>query len=229
MHSLSAAMAVSTRMGMSDDTPMLPRDALRRIRERQGLTRAALAERVDTAERVIAALERGEQRLSDVWIAKLAPAMNAASADLLAEAPFAHQVVVLGRAQAGSWSEAWEWPDDLRYTVAVPLTERQARARVYGVEVVGDSMDRIYPEGSVCVVASLNRLGETAQSGRRYLIERKRGGAIETTIKRLQVRDDVWWLVPESDNPIHQAFPMNDPDADEVRIRGRIIRSIRAE
>lgn len=205
------------------DVEKPPREQLRRARERAKLSRAALADRVDTAERVIASLERGEQRLSDVWIEKLAPALNISPADLFLPAPLAPQVSVVGRVAAGVFVPELEWEQELQYTVALPLTPRVVRAAAFGLEVGGDSMDMIYPEGSVVVVAKLERLGEVPQPNRIYVIERDVDGLREYTLKRLVMKGADAWLVPMSSNPEHQAVRLQINDGETIRIRARVV------
>jgi phage repressor protein C with HTH and peptisase S24 domain len=131
------------------------------------------------------------------------------------------------------WKEAWEIPADEwevftgRADIAVPVQRR------FGLRVVGDSMNAIYPPGTILECTQYT--GEDViPSGKRVIALRKRfDGTVEATVKEL-VRDNDGneWLVPRSTNPAHQAFRGNEPDAPDivsVEIVGIVVASIRPE
>ena len=60
---------------------------VRELREAEGLTRAALADKMGCGVTTIVKLERGEQRLSDVWIYRISDALGVYPADLLDGGP----------------------------------------------------------------------------------------------------------------------------------------------
>lgn len=138
-----------------------------------------------------------------------------------------------GEVAAGVWKEAWEIPADEwgiftgRADVAVPVQRR------FGLKVVGDSMNEIYPEGTIleCVQYDGN---DIIPSGKRVIAVRHRiDGTVEATVKEL-VRDDsgAEWLVPRSTNPVHQAFrgdQPGDPAITRVEIVGIVVASTRLE
>jgi SOS-response transcriptional repressor LexA len=138
-----------------------------------------------------------------------------------------------GDVAAGVWKEAWEIPADEwevftgRADIAVPVQRR------FGLRVVGDSMNAIYPPGTILECTQYT--GEDViPSGKRVIALRKRfDGTVEATVKEL-VRDNDGneWLVPRSTNPAHQAFRGNEPDAPDivsVEIVGIVVASIRPE
>jgi transcriptional regulator with XRE-family HTH domain len=63
----------------------LPPNRIRELREARGMSRAALAERAETAAAQIQKLELGLRQLTHTWMLKLAPALDCAPADLLPE------------------------------------------------------------------------------------------------------------------------------------------------
>lgn len=140
---------------------------------------------------------------------------------------------VKGEVAAGVWREAWEFPADEwemftgRADISAPLKER------FGLRVVGDSMNEVYPTGSVieCVKYDGSALIE---SGRRVVVQRTRvDGSIETTVKEL-LRDPegVEWLCPRSTNPSFIPFRAGEPEDPGIvgiEIIGLVVGSYRPE
>ena len=130
------------------------------------------------------------------------------------------------------FKEAWEIDPDQwevftgRADVAAPIRER------FGLRVVGDSMDIIYPPGSIleCVRYS----GQDITSGKRVIVQRVRDDdRVETTVKEYIVdAAGVPWLVPRSSNPALQAPIRADkpePGIVTVEIFAIVVASIRPE
>jgi transcriptional regulator with XRE-family HTH domain len=60
---------------------------IRALRRQRGLTTVELAERADTSNQQIGRLERGERRLTQDWMDRLAEALDCAPWELLPAAP----------------------------------------------------------------------------------------------------------------------------------------------
>lgn len=143
------------------------------------------------------------------------------------------QLFVIGEVAAGVFKEAWRMPPEewAAYTgradVAAPLAKR------FGLRVAGDSMNLLYPAGTVLDCVEYDGR-EVVPSGKRVIVQRTRtDGTVEATVKEL-VRDSegIEWLVPRSTNPAHQAFRGDKPDSLDiarVEIMGIVVASIRPE
>lgn len=140
---------------------------------------------------------------------------------------------IKGEVAAGVWREAWEYEQDEweaftgRADVKAPPLDR------FGLRVVGDSMNEIYPDGSIleCI---FYRQDYEIPSGKRVIVQRKRAnGQIETTVKELIRTDDgATWLRPRSTNPSFLPFRgdrPDDPDVTEVVIMAVVVASTRPE
>lgn len=140
---------------------------------------------------------------------------------------------VKGEVAAGVWKEAWEFePDDWetftgRGDLPAPSSER------FGLRVTGDSMNEVYPSGSI--IECLRYDGsEPIANGRRVVVQRTRvDGSLETTVKELiRTEDDVLWLRPRSTNPAFAPFrgdEPDDPDVTRVEIIAIVVGSYRPE
>lgn len=140
---------------------------------------------------------------------------------------------VIGEVQAGVFKTAWQRDRDDwesftgRPDLITPIQER------FGLRVVGDSMNLLYPEGTI-LECCYYRGHDVIPSGKRVIVQRtRRDGAIEATVKELQ-RDEAGdeWLVPRSSNPAHRAFRgdrPDDPEIERVEIIAIVVASIRLE
>jgi len=148
--------------------------------------------------------------------------------------PFRESAMVLGTVQAGIYSEASEWPPDDRYPVPVLDDPDFYVCPKFGLEVAGDSMDLVYPPGSIVVCVTLPHVDRNPLPGERVVVQRRNSAnEIEATLKEYQIDNDgVPWLWPRSSNPDFQSPIRYDQDAqqgDEVRITAIVIMSIQPE
>jgi phage repressor protein C with HTH and peptisase S24 domain len=113
----------------------------------------------------------------------------------------------------------------------VPDDPNYRSLTLYAGRVVGDSMNRVYPDGTIVVLSRMaQRPGEILE-GKRYHIRRTRaGGLIEETIKTL-VRDSKgrYWMQPESDSPEFAAVPLDGGEDETIELIGRVRWSVRPE
>lgn len=142
------------------------------------------------------------------------------------------QLFIKGTIAAGVWTDAdhMEENDWQIFTgspdVIAPLRDR------YGLRVEGDSMDQLYPPGTVLeCVKYWNR--DEIPSGKRVIVQRTReDGEHETTVKEFVIgQDGERWLVPRSSNPAFQSFRADVPDEGITRIEivAIVVASIRYE
>lgn len=142
------------------------------------------------------------------------------------------RLYVKGEVAAGVWKEAWEFDADDwevftgRADIAAPIRTR------FGLRVKGDSMNLIYPPGSIVECVAYD--DRTIENGRRVIVRQQRqDGRLETTVKELVTdQEGVVWLVPRSTNPAFQApirMDRPDPDVEKIEIIGIVVSSIRPE
>jgi SOS-response transcriptional repressor LexA len=140
---------------------------------------------------------------------------------------------VKGEVAAGVWREAWEFdPDEWEVFTGRSDIAASPRER-FGLRVVGDSMNEVYPPGTIIECVSYRGDGAIL-AGKRVVVLRKRiDGTVETTVKELVLDPDGrTWLRPRSTNPAFQAFPADSPDSPDitrVEIIGIVVASIRPE
>lgn len=139
---------------------------------------------------------------------------------------------VTGHVQAGSFQEATEWLQGDWFNVNIPIsTEYSGKAK--GLQVRGDSMNEIYPDGSVVIWVELEHLEREPKTGERVIVYcYSAANGVEATVKEYREGDGQKWLWPRSTNPKHQQ-PLSAGDMptsfDEVVVKGIVIGSYRPE
>lgn len=118
------------------------------------------------------------------------------------------QIQVCGEVQAGVWKEAQEWPLTDRYEITIPQDSAYPGLKRYGLMVKGQSMNRVFQEGSVVIVINFSELGRRPRNGD-YVVAMQRSAvsdSFEATIKAVQIKAGgqmVLW--PQSTEPEFQA------------------------
>lgn len=185
-----------------------------------GITQAQLGKAVGlTSQSAVSNILLGKRRIKLDERAAIERALSASpdENEFLSPGP---TLFIKGQVQAGYFADSWEVPEDEweRYTgradIAVPTSRR------FGLRVVGDSMNEVYPPGTIldCVVWEGH---EPIPNGKRVIVRRKQyGDGVETTVKEYRRGvDGIEWLVPRSNNPAFQApFRCDRPGDDIERI-----------
>jgi len=117
------------------------------------------------------------------------------------------QIEVRGDVQAGVWREAIEWPAVDWYAITVPIDAAYQGFHRYGLKVCGQSMNKVFPEGSVVVVINFGDLGRLPKTGDFVVAVQRcsKTDQYEATVKAVQIRDDgtvILW--PQSWDPAFQ-------------------------
>lgn len=155
------------------------RNRLKELREVRGLKVAELAKAVGTTASKIYKLEDGSQRLTDAWLAKLAPALRVAPADIIATGPLSVPMT-LTIAAAFSEHAPFDLPEP-HERIYPPRSVLRAEECV-AAHIADDSADRIYPPGSVLIVRPLAKLKTGLRLGQKVVVRkfRTRAGAGDT-------------------------------------------------
>lgn len=210
---------------------------LKELRKRRGLSQAQLAERVGVEQPTVQRWEKGT-RLPDLEkLEGLAKALGTTPGALLDGGnelqALGPTLFVKGDVQAGLWREAVERerPDWEAFTgradVNAPMSDRG------GMRVIGESMNVLYPHGSIIEYVKLMG-GAELESGKRVIVQRERDdGEFEVTVKEYLVDDaGKQWLVPRSTHPEFQTpWRLDRPEEGivEVRVLAVVVASVRPE
>lgn len=222
----------SARPAALKGAPRYPNRINELARERD-LTHDDLAAALGVNRTTIADRARGSVPMNQDWQRRLAELFQVPLREIL-ERPQAEglrNVAVTVSLQAGAWGEAHGFEEGQRDSVMVPDDAALKSLTLYGGLIVGDSMNKIYPNGSIVVLSRMAQRPNEILEGRRYHIRVTRaGGEVEETIKTL-VRDGAgnYWMQPESDSPAYAAIPLDSGPDSTVELIGRVRYAIRRE
>lgn len=142
-------------------------------------------------------------------------------------------IPIQGAVAAGVWRERMEYDESEWETftgapdVEAPMSHR------FGLRVEGDSMDVLYPPGTV--LECVRYWGEhIIPNGKRVIVQRVRSdGEVETTVKEyFEDGTGIVWLVPRSNNPAFQSpFRVDQPESgiESISVVALVVASTRYE
>ena len=196
---------------------------IRRLREQRGLTQEQLGKMVDVSRSTITQWERGwtTPRMGNVQL--LAGALGVSTADIIAdELPPSNAIKpttakpayapLLGRVHAGKAQE----PDVLQDAVPVPYEIIKRHPQGYFLQVEGDCMDNVYPEGCYILIDPEQRpsngsIAVVSIDGADYVMRRLYRGA-NTLI-----------LSPDSHNAEHEDMVFAATTEHTVEFHGTVV------
>ena len=131
---------------------------------------------------------------------------------------------VVGNIQAGNWIDR-SLIDDSEEHEIIPVARdpRFPYAKQYALAVLGDSMDKEYPEGSYVTVVDWFDSGLAVKDGLTVHVERYNGSLVEMTLKCVETINGVKMLAPRSSNPRHLPLKLEGDAGTEIVIKGVVI------
>ncbi len=198
---------------------------LREIRKSRGLTLEQVGEMVGTSATQISRLERSKRKLHEDWLKKFGDAFGLHMTEFLSQSgPSSEGMTVLGSVGAGMWHEIGMSVQKETSTVPLGNDLRYPALSQYALKVVGDSMDKVFPDGQYIVCVPWAELGRELRNKDLVVIERRKHGLSEATVKRVQMSKGTCKLMPESTSPRWQEpLVLNGSEDEEVIITALVI------
>ncbi|AXC27584.1 MULTISPECIES: LexA family transcriptional regulator [Acetobacter] len=150
-------------------------------------------------------------------------------------------VFVKGAVQAGRWKDAVEWAPTDWYPVYTPTNIRYPNVEKFGLLVRGDSMNKVYPDGSIVIAIKFSDIGSCPQIGQRVVVVRRSVDGFEATVKKFD-KDGKGRIIlwPESFSPEYQqpiildgahkeVYDGSSACAPDVSIEALVVGSYRSE
>lgn len=193
---------------------------IKELRKKKGLTQEALASKINCTTSQVIKLERGERRLSDVWLDRLAPALDATRAEILGEkATFQDHLnrryKVIGKVNAGVFTNETDVPVSEQEAIVLPTGSHPWANEFYVLEVCGDSMDKLgIVDGSYIACLDIKQYVTKLESGDLVVARRSdNNGRHETVLMQVEIQaDGNYWIYPRSSNPeFQQPFKIRPP------------------
>lgn len=198
---------------------------LKEMRERAGLTQQQLAEKIGVTQQTIWYYENGRREMKSGVLVELSNALECTVSDLLGlnevkgvvqqvRSP-SHPMPVVGRIAAGTPREAIYQTGE---THEAPESLWEAHPGGFWLEVSGNSMNRLFPEGTLVLVDP----DEEVRNGDVGVVF---VNGDDATLKRVYYDGETVRLHPESHDPEYQdrVIDRDDPEAPEVRVLGRAV------
>jgi transcriptional regulator with XRE-family HTH domain len=227
-------MAIPARVDKSNFIPMGYLDQLQSLRKKRGLSQERLAEMVGVEQPTIQRWEAGKRSPDLESLDALARALGVRPGALIDGAALASlgpTLFIKGEVAAGLWQPAAEWPESGWQTfTGRPDVTAQPDHR-FGLIVRGDSMNLLYPAGTVIECVSVFGRAEIVPGKRVVILRKNDREEYEATVKELVEQNGKLWAVPRSTNLAHQPFRLEEkePGILETRIVAVVVSSIRPE
>lgn len=215
----------------SGDGALIP-ERLVEAREAKNINQSELAKIIGTTPQAVQAMESGRVKRTK-FLREIAAALDKPAAwfvgddsnQRLQSVPIVKYATYRGIAAGGLWQEDLRQSgDDVRIPAAPE--DKYSDAPQIAFKVIGNSMNRVVRDGEYVICVDYQERPVTLRDGELVVAERRRGGEIERTVKRVKYGAgrtlELW---PESDEPKHQRpLVLKAREADtEVRVVGLVI------
>ncbi|WP_245259729.1 S24 family peptidase [Methylopila sp. 73B] len=219
---------------------------LRQGLEKPGKSQSGLARHLGVAPAAINRALKGQREIKAreldaiaTYLGEAAPLPSSGSELTLFEGDLI-PVRVVGVVEAGAFREANEFVEVEHVTIYEPRDPKFPRARLFALDVDGDSMNDLKPrpilEGDRVICVDFDDLGGRVpiQNGMVVVVEQTRDGGHlrEWSVKQVEWHDDETWFCPRSTNPKHKPIKVKRDyaadDGREVRLMG-LVRAVRSE
>ena len=207
---------------------------LRKLMKEKGITHQQLGEAIGLSSSAVSMMVSGGRKPSYKSLEAICKKLDTTPTFLMDGKSETNTIPVIGYVQAGLWQEALQWDQSDFKPIYMPTDERFKGKRIYALEIRGDSMNLIYPQGScvVCISAEdyYDCIGEI-ESGKKVVVRRVNpmDGSIEATVKQYIKDDTGTYLRPQTTNPIFKPIRIDDGSAGDTKITGVVIGSFRPE
>ena len=212
------------------------RNNIRAVREKSGLTVTELAKRSGISVSYLSNLEQFKRKANLEVISILGSQLGVSASHLVDISTATTSVLVDSYVAAGKWRTTVEGiANGENYEVTIFETKNYPGVKRHACEVLGSSMNRIYPEGTVLVWVPFSDIAEPLVPGRRYIVDRINGRREIERTARTFMRDANGgeWFLYESDDPEFQApvpyIPVSKKPIERMNVIGRVVSSIRSE
>lgn len=231
------ALAWDKSKAMADFDINILRRNLAAIMARKDVKPTTLSLRIGKSPTLVKDLleKTGDTKVSTIF--RLADELGVSVDDLLIEGadlrpvPIGPQLYVKGVVAAGLWQPALEQPRE-EWQAFTGRSDVTAKAEHrFGLRIVGNSMDEIYPPGTIIECVSVFGHAEPEPGKRVVVIRENEQGEVEATVKELVETGGTLWAVPRSKDPSFRPINLTEPEEGivEIRIAAVVVASVRPE
>lgn len=200
-----------------------------KARKRKGLSQEALGKRLGVTREAVSQWEADVSEPTAARMRKASVILDVGY-DWLAtgrggDAPVVPGIRFWGEIAGGVWAEVRETQDSEYERIPVAPDPRYPADAQYALKVRGNSVNKVAKDGTIVICVDVDAGGVELRDGDLVWVERRRGGLVEATVKRLRKGNGGPELWPESTDPLFQEkVSMDDAKADtEIVIKGLVI------
>lgn len=212
-------------------------DKMREIIEKSEKTQEEVGELLGLAQSSLSLILSGKRKLKNDFIMKFCEVFKVSPSDLYSSVKSIiiphEEIPVVGFVQAGVFGDATQIPETEQIKICLSLGEQYKRMRKFCLEVRGDSMDMVYPEGSIlaCVLLEDYLSYNQALDGKRVIVQRRNDALeVESTVKEYRSIDGRVWLMPHSKSGKYTPIILSDDGGQSnATIIGVVVGSYREE
>lgn len=180
---------------------------IKELRTARNLTQAQLAERMGTTDATIQRLETGKRQLTQRWAEQISLVLGVDVAEVFGQfLPVVPAgLSVEGEVQAGVWREIDVVDEPKHPPLPIGPDGRYQGKAQFALLVQGTSMNKVFNPGAYIVCVPWSEIGRPPRENDIVVVERRRDGMVETTVKRVAVINRKLMLMPESTDPRFQS------------------------
>jgi transcriptional regulator with XRE-family HTH domain len=180
---------------------------IKELRLERRLTQAQLAEMIGTTDATVQRLETGRRQLTERWAVQIATVLGVDVSEVFGQIlpATASGLHVLGEVQAGVWRENDVLDEPKHPPLPLGPDPRYQGKTQFALLVQGESMNKVFNPGTFIVCVSWADIGRQPREGDIVVVDRRRDGMVETTVKRIAVQNRKLVLMPDSTDPRFQS------------------------
>ena len=170
------------------------------ILKKSGLTQAEAAQKLGITQGALSLYLNGKRQIRMSFLDHFCQVFGVTPAQCLGAQNPTQGVRVLGFVQAGCFQEAWQ--QESADPLSLPAHITGAYSNTFALEVRGDSMNKVYPDGAFVICVPIGDYPKKLASGVRVVCQRQTpDGLVEATLKEYQETKTGVFLIPLSTNP----------------------------
>lgn len=172
--------------------------------ERSGKKQAQLARFLDLDPTVVNKIVKGRRLIKSDEADQIRVFFgDAPSSSVEYTAAPTNALPLIGNVQAGAFIEAFELETDEFFPAFGSVASKE---NVFCLKVIGDSMDIVYPEGTILYCQQLSDYAADLKNGKRVIVKRRKAADLfEVTVKEYSSSGNTTTLTPLSKNKKHKA------------------------
>lgn len=181
---------------------------LKQIRKLRGFKVTKAAEKLGITRGELHKLEKGERRLTDVWLQKLARLYDVSPLDLISNEGISIPVKHIVAAAFSEIPLPYDLPPERQERFQPPRFVRRPE-QCFGLDVLDDSADRVFPPGTRLIARGLAALDRKLRKGdevalRHFVGSRAEGKTLEILVGVLDlaVNGDLIAVVPSRNRQV---------------------------